>query len=385
MANFLSLCYMNKILSFFLEIHSEVMMRNAIPALTGNTINAITYITQNTKRRSIKLLVNSAMVMTNNSKHFVQSRSQSSLPNKVRIVEVGPRDGLQNEPGQLSTATKLKFIDLLAKSGLRTIEATSFVSPKWVPQMADHKEVLKSLNNSNYNDISFPVLVPNIKGLHAALESGATEIAIFGAASESFSKKNINCSIKDSLERFEEVFKALEGYPSNVKVRGYVSCVIGCPYEGNIDPKVVANVAKAMLDLGCYEISLGDTIGVGTPASVSRMLESVLSSNTLSVDRLAGHYHDTYGQALANIYCSISQFGISVIDSSTAGLGGCPYAKGASGNVATEDVVYLLQGLGIDCGVDLQKLVAAGDYISQELSRPTGSKAGNAIGTKMKT
>ena len=360
------------------------MFQNAISILHGR-INSTIHTVSRREKESIRRLLSAQSKLNDNLlQRCLQSASVSTLPNKVRIVEVGPRDGLQNEPGIVHTATKLKFIDLLAKAGLSTIEATSFVSPKWVPQMADHKEIMKSVNDLHYDNVSFPVLVPNVKGLQGALESGATEVAIFAAASQSFSRKNINCSIEESLKRFEEVFKALDAYPSDVKVRGYVSCVVGCPYEGNIDPKQVANVAKSMLDMGCYEISLGDTIGVGTPASFSKMLETVLASDIMAYDRLAIHCHDTYGQALANIYCSLQHFGISVVDSSTAGLGGCPYAKGASGNVATEDVVYLLQGLGIDCGVDLNKLVLAGEYISQALCRPTGSKVGRAIAANPK-
>lgn len=362
------------------------MFRNVLPISHRSTANAIAHRIQSAEKDLFKRLSNATTVPKGGlQKRFIQLATQGSLPNKVRIVEVGPRDGLQNEPGNVPTATKVEFIDMLAKSGLRTIEATSFVSPKWVPQMADHNEVMKSINDLQYDNISFPVLVPNVKGLQGALEAGATEVAIFGAASESFSHKNINCSIVESLKRFEDVFRTLDNYPSDVKVRGYVSCVVGCPYEGKIDPEAAANVAKTMLDMGCYEISLGDTIGVGTPASFSRMLEAVLSSDGVAVDRIAVHCHDTYGQALANIYCSLHQFGVSVIDSSTAGLGGCPYAKGASGNVATEDVVYLLQGLGIDCGVDLNKLAIAGDYISHALGRPTGSKVGKAIAAKMKS
>ena len=356
------------------------MLRQTFSILHGSIINSTKHRSQHTEKQKIRRLVSTLPLLSNKlQRRFIQSVPQNNIPQKVRIVEVGPRDGLQNEPGTVPTDTKLKFIDLLAKAGLRTIEATSFVSPKWVPQMADHKEILKQVKQLEYENISFPVLVPNVKGLQGALESGATEIAIFGAASEAFSHKNINCSIKESLKRFEEVFKTLKECSSEVKVRGYISCVVGCPYEGHIEPEAVANLAQAMLEMGCYEISLGDTIGVGTPASFNKMLETVLSTNRITVDRLAVHCHDTYGQALANIYCALHHFGISVIDSSTAGLGGCPYAKGASGNVATEDVVYLLQGLGIDCGVDLKKLVVAGQYISQELSRPTGSKVGKVI------
>ena len=358
--------------------------------MAPNANNAIAQTIHYAEKEIIKRLRTTSLTINGNlQKRFNHANlAQDNLPKKVRIVEVGPRDGLQNESGTVSTDTKLKFIDLLAQSGLRTIEATSFVSPKWVPQMSDHKEVMKQVKDLPYKNTSFPVLVPNVKGLQGALESGATEIAIFGSASESFSQKNINCSIEESLKRFKDVFQALSRLPkhsSDVKVRGYVSCVIGCPYEGYVDPKKVAYVAKAMLDMGCYEISLGDTIGIGTPASFSKMLETVISLGGIPVDRLAVHCHDTYGQALANIYCSISRFGISVVDSSTAGLGGCPYAIGASGNVATEDVAYLIQGLGIDCGVDIDKLAIAGEYISHALSRQTGSKVGRTIAAKSLT
>jgi len=301
----------------------------------------------------------------------------SSLPTSVRIVEVGPRDGLQNEKVLVPTSVKVEFISRLAGAGLTHVEATSFVSPKWVPQMADHKEVMTSITTLPYPSVSYPVLVPNIKGLDAAVECGAKEVAIFGAASESFSKKNINCSIDESLARFEPVLNSAK--EAGVKVRGYVSCVVGCPYEGSIDPKKVAMVAKIMLDMGCYEISLGDTIGVGTPGTIRAMLEEV--EKVVPLSKVAVHCHDTYGQALANILTAL-QMGVGVVDSSTAGLGGCPYAKGASGNVSTEDVVYMLHGMGIQTGTNLDKLVEAGRFISSHLNRDTMSRVGRATQAK---
>jgi len=301
----------------------------------------------------------------------------SSLPTSVRIVEVGPRDGLQNEKVLVPTSVKVEFISRLAGAGLTHVEATSFVSPKWVPQMADHKEVMTSITTLPYPSVSYPVLVPNIKGLDAAVECGAKEVAIFGAASESFSKKNINCSIDESLARFEPVLTSAK--EAGVKVRGYVSCVVGCPYEGSIDPKKVAMVAKIMLDMGCYEISLGDTIGVGTPGTIRAMLEEV--EKVVPLSKVAVHCHDTYGQALANILTAL-QMGVGVVDSSTAGLGGCPYAKGASGNVSTEDVVYMLHGMGIQTGTNLDKLVEAGRFISSHLNRDTMSRVGRATQAK---
>jgi len=305
-------------------------------------------------------------------------RSMSSLPTKVRIVEVGPRDGLQNEKVLVPTSVKVEFISRLASAGLTHVEATSFVSPKWVPQMSDHKEVMSAVNSLPYPTVSYPVLVPNIKGLQAAVECGAKEVAIFGAASESFSKKNINCSIEESLARFEPVLSSAK--EANVKVRGYVSCVVGCPYEGRIQPSEVARVAKTMLEMGCYEISLGDTIGVGTPGTIRAMLEEVVK--VVPLDQLAVHCHDTYGQALANILTAL-QMGVSVVDSSTAGLGGCPYAKGASGNVSTEDVVYMLHGMGIQTGINLDKLVETGKFISSHLKRETMSRVGRATQAKI--
>jgi hydroxymethylglutaryl-CoA lyase len=299
------------------------------------------------------------------------------IPSRVRIVEVGPRDGLQNEPGEIPTSTKIELIERLADAGLPAVEATAFVSPKWIPQMADHTEVLERLNRKK--GVAYPVLTPNLKGLEGARAAGATEVAIFGAASESFSRKNINCSIAESLERFRPVVGAARA--AGIKVRGYVSCVVGCPYEGAIDPSRVAEVAAALYEMGCYEVSLGDTIGVGTPRATQRMIEAC--ARRVPVEKLAGHYHDTYGQALANIYASL-ELGVATFDASIAGLGGCPYAAGASGNVATEDVVYMLQGLGIESGVDLGALVAIGEWISGVLKKPYSSKAGKALAAKRK-
>lgn len=296
------------------------------------------------------------------------------FPKQVRLVEMSPRDGLQNEPGDvIATAIKTGLIDRLADCGLTHIESASFVSPKWVPQMGDAAEVMAGINRKS--GVRYSVLTPNLKGFENALAAGADEVAVFGAASESFSQKNINCSIAESLDRFLPVMEAAG--KAGIPVRGYVSTVLGCPYEGDIAPEQVANVAKALADMGCYEISLGDTIGVGTPLKAKRMLAAVAAE--VPIEKLAAHFHDTYGQALANLYAVLEE-GVSVIDASVAGLGGCPYAKGASGNVATEDVLYLLNGLGIETGVDLNKLVATGDWISSQLKRHNGSKVGQALG-----
>ena len=294
-----------------------------------------------------------------------------SLPRQVRIVEVGPRDGLQNERETVPTAIKLALIDKLADAGLKTIEVGAFVSPKWVPQMADSAAVLAGIRRRP--GVSYPVLVPNLHGLESARAAGATEIAVFGAASETFSRRNINCSIAESLERFRPVVEAARDH--GIKVRGYVSCALGCPYEGDVAPAKVAEVAGALHAMGCYEISLGDTLGVGTPGQTRRMLEAVAWEAPM--DQLAGHYHDTYGQALVNIYASL-ELGLATFDASIAGLGGCPYAMGASGNVATEDVIYLLNGLGIETGVDLGALVDAAAFISTALGRPPASKVARA-------
>ncbi len=298
------------------------------------------------------------------------------LPHKVKIVEVGARDGLQNEAVNIPTTVKVALIDRLGATGLTAIEAGAFVSPKWVPQMADSAEVLAGIERRA--GVSYPVLVPNMKGFEAAAAAGVVEIAVFGAASETFTRKNINCSIAESLERFAPVCEAAEA--AGMKVRGYVSCVLGCPYEGAIAPDAVAEVAVKLDGLGCYEISLGDTIGVGTPAKAQAMLAAV--TDVLPVERLAVHFHDTYGQALVNILACM-QLGVAVVDSSVAGLGGCPYAKGASGNVATEDVLYMLDGLGIETGVDLDRLAAAGRFISDHLGRPPASKVAQALAGKV--
>ena len=298
-----------------------------------------------------------------------------NLPKRIRIVEVGPRDGLQNEKGEVPTAVKIELIERLADAGLPAVEATAFVSPKWIPQMADHVEVLERIRRKP--GVSYPVLTPNLKGFEAARAARATEVAVFGAASEAFSRKNINCSIAESLERFRPVVDA--AIAANIRVRGYISCVAGCPYEGAVAPQKVAAVARALYDMGCYEISLGDTIGVGTPGKIQAMINACATG--VPPDKLAGHYHDTYGQALANIYASM-ELGVATFDASVAGLGGCPYAAGASGNVATEDVVYLLEGLGIETGIDLDKVVDTGIWISSILKRDPGSKAGRAIAAK---
>ncbi|MDZ5459019.1 hydroxymethylglutaryl-CoA lyase [Azohydromonas lata] len=298
--------------------------------------------------------------------------SDNSSKQAVRIVEVGPRDGLQNEKQSVPTDVKLELIARLADAGLRDIEATAFVSPKWVPQMADHADLMRRLPRRA--GVGYPVLVPNLKGLEAAIESGASEVAVFAAASEAFSQKNINCSVAESLVRFEPVMAAARA--AHVKVRGYVSCVVACPYEGPVAPQRVADVAARLHAMGCYEVSLGDTIGVGTPATVRAMLQAVASR--VPVSQLAGHYHDTWGMAVANVAASYD-LGVRVFDASVSGLGGCPYAKGASGNVATEDVVYLLHGLGADTGVDLGRLVDTSAWISGVLGREVGSKVARAL------
>ena len=295
-----------------------------------------------------------------------------SLPQRVRLVEVGPRDGLQNEKLPISVADKVRLVDDLSAAGLSYIEVGSFVSPKWVPQMAGSAEVFAQIQRKP--GVTYAALTPNLQGFTAALEAGVQEVAVFAAASESFSQKNINCSIAESLQRFAPLMDAAR--QKGIRVRGYVSCVLGCPYEGDIAPAQVAQVARELFAMGCYEISLGDTIGVGTPGKTRQLLEVV--ARDIPRERLAGHFHDTYGQALANIYASLLE-GVAVFDSSVAGLGGCPYARGASGNVASEDVVYLLQGLGIDTGVDLQRLIAAGERICALLGRQNGSRVAQAL------
>ncbi|WP_374367082.1 hydroxymethylglutaryl-CoA lyase [Dongia sp.] len=290
-----------------------------------------------------------------------------SFPDKVRIVEVGPRDGLQNEAKPLPALMKIKLIDDLAAAGLREIEAGAFVSPKWVPQMADSAAVLAGITRRA--NVRYPVLVPNLQGFEAALAAGAREISVFAAASESFSQKNTNCSIAESLARFQPVLEKAGSL--GIPVRGYVSCVLGCPYEGEIAPDQVAAVASELISLGCNEISLGDTIGVGTPKAARRLIETV--SRRVPLNQLAAHFHDTYGQALANLY-AVLEMGVGIVDASVAGLGGCPYAPGASGNVATEDVVYMLGGLGIETGIDLQRLAEAGWCAMDHIGRaPSGS------------
>lgn len=296
----------------------------------------------------------------------------SKLPSRVRIVEVGPRDGLQNEPTPIATATKVSLIHQLVDAGLTYIEAGSFVNPKWVPQMADSAEVFESLTQNA--GVTYAALVPNLKGAERAIGSGANELAIFAAASEAFSQKNINCSIEESLNRFEEVIALARA--ASVPVRGYISCVLGCPYSGKVDPQLVANIAERLLAMGCYEISLGDTIGVGTAAETRRVIEAV--AERIPLDRIAVHMHDTYGQALSNVLTALSM-GVHIVDSSIAGLGGCPYAKGATGNLATEDLVYLLNGLGIEHGTDLTALIRAGNFISRTLNKPTQSRVARAL------
>ena len=298
-----------------------------------------------------------------------------NLPVRVRIVEVGPRDGLQNEKVPVDAATKIALIEQLADAGVRYIEAGSFVNPKWIPQMAGSEEVFKRIDRQA--DTTYAALTPNLQGYERARDAGATEVAVFAAASELFSQKNINCSIDESIERFVPVVEAAKS--DGIAVRGYVSCVVGCPYEGDIAPAKVAGVSKSLLDLGCYEISLGDTIGVGNPVSVSSMLQAV--SEFVPVTQQAVHLHDTYGQALANLFAAL-QLGVAVVDSSVSGLGGCPYAKGATGNVATEDVVYMLNGLGIEHGINLEKLIDAGQFISLHLNRQNGSKVALASSGK---
>ena len=297
------------------------------------------------------------------------------VPKAVRVVEVGPRDGLQNEAKTVPTATKVTLIERLADAGLKAIEAGSFVSPKWVPQMADTAAVMQALKRRA--GVAYQVLVPNLKGFEAARAAKTDEVAIFAAASETFSRRNINCSIAESIDRFVPVMDAAKA--AGVRVRGYISCVVDCPYEGAVAPAAVADVAARLLTLGCYEISLGDTIGSGTPARVVATIEAV--ARRVPREKLAIHCHDTYGQALANILAALEN-GIAAVDSSVAGLGGCPYAPGAAGNVASEDVVYMLDGLRIEHGIDLAKLAAAGRFISDALGREPASKCAKALATK---
>lgn len=295
-----------------------------------------------------------------------------TIPRQVKIVEVGPRDGLQNEKQLIPTSTKITLINDLVDAGLTYIEAGSFVNPKWVPQMADSADVFSGIQRKTH--VTYAALIPNLQGFERAITVNANEVAIFAAASEAFSQKNINCSIAESLKRFEPVIEAAK--EKNIPVRGYISCVAGCPYSGKVDFKQVASIANDLLNMGCYEISLGDTIGVGTAGQIQQLIDTVATK--IAIEKLAVHMHDTYGQALANIFASL-EMGVSVVDSSIAGLGGCPYAKGATGNVATEDLVYMLNGLQIEHGVDLQKLILAGEKISRALNRDTGSRVARAM------
>ncbi len=295
-----------------------------------------------------------------------------SFPGQVKIVEVGPRDGLQNEASTVPAEIKVQLIEMLADAGLPVVESGAFVSPKWVPQMATSAEVFTQIRRRA--DVSYPMLVPNLKGLELALAAGVEEVALFAASTETFSQKNTNCSIAESIDRFNAVID--EALAAGVKVRGYISCVLGCPYEGEVSFDTVSMLAQKLLQKGCYEVSLGDTIGVGTAGLATELIEVI--SRQVPVSQLAAHFHDTYGQALANIH-AVMQCGIAVVDSSVAGLGGCPYAKGATGNVATEDVVYMLHGMGIETGVDMDKLLAAGRFISDFLGREPVSRAATAL------
>lgn len=299
-----------------------------------------------------------------------------TVPPEVRIFEVGPRDGLQNEATSLPTETKVALVDKLSNSGLKAIEAASFVSPKWIPQMADGAAVLAAIDRRD--GVRYSALTPNLRGFEDAIAAGADEVAVFAAASETFSHKNINCSIAESLKRFKPVCKAARA--RGVPVRGYISCVLGCPYEGKIETSAVVDVAARLLDIGCHEISLGDTIGVGTPLDTRRLLERV--AEAVPRDRLAVHFHDTYGQALANILTSL-ELGIGIVDSSVGGLGGCPYARGATGNVATEDVIYMLDGMGVETGVELREVVRTAHFICRELGREPASRVARALADKL--
>jgi hydroxymethylglutaryl-CoA lyase len=297
------------------------------------------------------------------------------MSDSVRIIEMGPRDGLQNEKTPISVEARIAFVEALVAAGLSTVEVGAFVSPKAVPQMASSDQVLRGV--SHIKAAEFHVLVPNEKGYDAARAAGAEVVSVFAAASEGFSRANINCSIAESIERFKPVVARAKA--DGVKVRGYISCVLGCPFDGEIKPKAVADLARTLWDLGCYEISLGDTIGVGTPLKARQMLRAVAAE--VAADKLAMHFHDTYGQALANLYAGMEE-GVRVIDSAAGGLGGCPYAPGATGNVATEDVVYMLEGLGIATGVDMAKLLAATNAVSQLIGRPPVSRVASALNAK---
>ena len=298
-----------------------------------------------------------------------------NIPSRVRIVEVGPRDGLQNEAQPVPASVKIELIDRLSDAGLPVIEATAFVSPKWVPQMADNAEVMAGIRRKP--GVAYPVLVPNRKGLDAAIAAGVDEIVVFGAATEAFSKRNTNCSIDEGLARFGEV--AEEALKHGLKVRGDISVCLGCPYEGDVSPEAVVRVARELDAMGCYEITIADTIGTGTAGSTRRVIEAV--AKHVPVERLAGHFHDTYGQAVTNVYAAL-ECGVATFDSSVAGLGGCPYAKGATGNVATEDVLYMLNGLGVETGIDMEKLIAAGDFICKAIGKPSNSRVAKALSAR---
>lgn len=319
-------------------------------------------------------LLSKRAILPSSVRNRVRSYATRQSSDFVKVVEVGPRDGLQNERKVVPTEVKVSFIDKLSATGLRSVEVTSFVSPKWVPQMADNSQVFQQIEKKD--GVSYPVLVPNLKGLESAVAAGVKEIAVFGAASEAFSKANTNCSIEESIQNFKIVVE--EAKKHNIRSRGYISCIVGCPYEGETKPATTAHLASIMLDLGCYEISLGDTIGVGSPRKIKRVLNELLHVSSNDMSHYALHCHDTYGQALVNVHAGLED-GIRVFDSSVAGLGGCPYAAGASGNLATEDLLYFLQNQGLETGIDLDKIVEIGDYISKELGRTNHSKTGVAV------
>lgn len=300
----------------------------------------------------------------------------NSLPKSVKIVEVGPRDGLQNELQTVSADVKIALVDRLTQAGFVNIEAASFVSPKWVPQMATSSAVMAGI--ARKAGVIYSALTPNLQGFHAALAAKADEVVIFGSASEAFSQKNINCSIAESIARFRDVAQAAKDH--GLRLRGSISCAFGCPYQGEVTPDAVADVVQRLRDLGCDEIDIADTIGIATPNKIHDVLLRVIRE--FPVERLSGHFHDTYGQGIANIYASL-EAGLSIFHSSVSGLGGCPYAKGATGNVATEDVLFLMQGLGIETGIDLNAVVAAGQFISNHLGRKSASRAGNALAVKL--
>lgn len=357
-----------------LIINSE---RNSVNSKTSKQNNILIHDTllKLAKMHVIKELLPKRTILQLLSRVRSCIRNYTSKNNDfVKVVEVGARDGLQNEKKILSTEVKVDFINRLSATGLKSIEVTSFVSPRWIPQMADNAQVYQQIEKKN--DVSYPVLIPNSKGLEDAVRVGVKEIAVFTAASEAFCKANTNCTIKEALEKATLVIE--QAKKQNIKIRGYVSCVVGCPYEGDTKPQITAYLASTLLDLGCYEVSLGDTIGVGTPSKINRVLNELYHVSSRNMDHYALHCHDTFGQALANIYAGLEK-GIRVFDSSVAGLGGCPYAVGASGNVATEDLLYLLRGQGLETGIDFDGIVEIGDYISKYLDRINQSKVGVAL------